>query len=90
MTGGLVAFLQAVAATAALINGVFFWRFWRESRDQLFATFALAFWLLAASWTILAIFNPSGESLPYVYAVRLLAFLVLIGGIVQKNRHPEQ
>lgn len=90
MTGGLVAFLQAVAATAAFVNGVFFWRFWQESRDQLFAMFALAFWLLSASWAILAVFNPTGESLPYVYAVRLLAFLLLISGIVQKNRHQER
>jgi len=90
VTGGLVAFLQAVAATAAFVNGVFFWRFWQESRDQLFAMFALAFWLLSASWAILAVFNPTGESLPYVYAVRLLAFLLLISGIVQKNRHQER
>lgn len=90
MTGGLVAFLQAVAATAAFVNGVFFWRFWRQSRDQLFAMFALAFWLLATSWAILGVFNPTGETLPYVYALRLLAFLVLIGGIVQKNRHSDQ
>ena len=86
MTGRLVPFLQAVAATAASINGVFFWRFWQQGRDPLFAMFALAFWLLAASWAILAVFNPAGESLPYVYALRLLAFLLIIAGIVQKNR----
>ena len=89
MTEELVAFLQAVSATAAFINGVFFWRFWRENRDQLFAMFAVAFWLLGASWAILGVFNPTGESLPYVYALRLLAFLLLIGGIVQKNRHSQ-
>jgi hypothetical protein len=90
MTGGLVPFLQTVAATAAFINGVFFWRFWQESRDQLFAMFAFAFWLLSASWAILAVFNPTGESLPYAYALRLLAFLLLIGGIVHKNRPPSR
>ena len=88
MTGGLVPFLQAVGATAAFINGVFFWRFWQESRDLLFVMFALAFWLLGASWAILAVFNPTGESLPYVYALRLLAFLLIIGAIAQKNRPP--
>ena len=89
MKGSLVPFLQAVSATAAWINGVFFWRFWRQSRDQLFAMFAIAFWLLAASWAILSVFNPQGEPLPYVYALRLLAFLVLIAGIVQKNRQSQ-
>lgn len=86
MTADLVPLLQAVSATATVINGVFFWRFWRESQDQLFSMFAVAFWLLAASWTLLALFNPTGEALPYVYAVRLLAFLLIIGGVVRKNR----
>ena len=88
MTDGLVPILQAVAATAGWINGVFFWRFWRQSRDQLFVMFAIAFWLLALSWAVLALFNPSGESRPFVYALRLLAFLLIIAGVVQKNRHP--
>lgn len=86
MTGDLVSLLQAVSATAAVINGVFFWRFWRETQDQLFGMFACAFWLLAASWALLALFDPTGEALPYVYGLRLLAFVLIIGGIVRKNK----
>ena len=29
------------------ISGLFFVRFWKETRDGLFASFAAAFWLLA-------------------------------------------
>jgi hypothetical protein len=71
-----------------VINGVFFRRCCQESRDQLFAMFAFAFWLFCGSWAILAVFSPTGESLPYVYALRLLAFLLLISGIVQKTDLP--
>ena len=81
-----VAFLQAVAATAAFINGVFFWRFRRETGERLFTLFACAFWLLSVSWAVLAVFNPTGESLPYVYCLRLLAFVLMIVGIVDKNQ----
>jgi hypothetical protein len=88
VTDSLVPFLQAVSATAGWINGVFFWRFWRDSGDQLFAMFAVAFWLLAASWAVLALFSPTGESLPYIYALRLVAFLLIIGGVVRKNQPP--
>jgi hypothetical protein len=84
----LVVSLQAVSATAAFINGVFFFRFWRESRDRLFWLFGAAFWLLALSWALLSVFSPTGESRPYVYAIRLVAFLLIITAIIQKNREP--
>ena len=78
--------LQAVAAVAAWANGLFFLRFWRDSRDALFAFFGVAFWLLAASWAFLAVFEVRDEAQPYVYGVRLVAFVLLITGMVMKNR----
>ena len=78
--------VQAIAATAAWANGLFFLRFWRESRDALFAFFGVAFWLLALSWGLLAFFEFREESQPYVYGIRLIAFLLLIVGIIAKNR----
>ena len=86
MRVSLIAFLQAVSATAALAAGLFFFRFWRESRDRLFAFFGAAFWVLAVSWALLALVNPSAETRPYVYAIRLVAFLLMIAGMVDKNR----
>lgn len=81
-----VVFLQAVSATGAWVAGLFFLRFWRESGDRLFAFFAAAFWLLALSWALLALISPTEETRPYIYAIRLVAFLLIIGGIVEKNR----
>jgi hypothetical protein len=72
-----------MAATAA---GVIFLRFRRETGDRLFAYFAIAFWLLAASWTLLGIATPSAENRPYVYALRLIAFVLIISAIVDKSR----
>jgi hypothetical protein len=90
MTDGLVSFLQAVAATAAWLNGVFFFRFWRESRDELFAFFGGAFWILGLSWALLSLFSPAQEARPYVYGLRLIAFLLIIIAIVRKNRRQER
>jgi hypothetical protein len=81
-----IAVLQTVSATAAGVSAIFFLRFWRESRELLFALFSVALWLLAASWILLACFNPVGEAQGYVYGIRLLAFLFIIVAIVQKNR----
>jgi hypothetical protein len=52
----------------------------------LFAWFGGAFWLLAISWVALAVFNPTAEARPYIYALRLPAFLLIIVAIIDKNR----
>jgi hypothetical protein len=81
----LVAFLQAVSATAAWVSATLFLRYWRESRDTLFALFAVAFALLGVSWALLSIVNPGGDASPYIYGLRLVAFLLLIAAIIHKN-----
>jgi hypothetical protein len=79
-------FLQAVSATGAWTAGLFFLRFWRESRDPLFAFFGAAFWLLSLSWVLLALTDPAEDARPYIYAIRLLAFVLIIAAMVIKNR----
>ncbi len=86
MSPDYVAFLQGLSAAGAWVGGLFFIRFWRESSDRLFAYFAAAFWLLAVSWTLLGLISPTEETRPYIYAIRLVAFLLIIAGIVDKNR----
>lgn len=86
MRANVIVFLQGVSAAAAWAAGLFFLRFWQESRDRLFAFFGGAFWLLALSWTLLAVISPTEESRPYVYGLRLLAFLLIIAATVEKNR----
>ena len=81
-----IVFLQAVSAMGAWVAGLMFFRFWRESRDRLFALFGTAFWLLALSWALLALFSPTEDTRSYIYAVRLLAFILIIVGIIDKNR----
>jgi hypothetical protein len=83
-----VAVLQGVAATAAAANGLFFLRFWQRHRDGLFAYFGAAFLLMAMSWGLLAFTSPTDETRPYVYAIRLLGFLLLIFAMIDKNRRP--
>jgi uncharacterized membrane protein len=86
MRPNAVVFLQAVSATGALVAGLFFFRFWRDSGDRLFAFFGAAFCLLSLSWALLALFSPTDETRPYVYAIRLLAFLLIIVAMIDKNR----
>jgi hypothetical protein len=82
----LTAILQAMTATGAWVAGLLFFRFWRDTTDRLFALFAFAFWLLSASWLTLAVLDPTDEARPYVYAIRLVAFLLIIAAVADKNR----
>jgi hypothetical protein len=68
------------------VAGLYFLRFWRDTRDRLFGIFAAAFWLLAAQRAALALTtDPTGEQL-MLYSVRLLAFVLILGAIIDKNR----
>ena len=70
---------------AAAVVGTFFLRFWRRTHDRLFAIFAVAFFLLGLNWLLLAIY--AGDEInSAVYAIRLLAFVLILIAIVDKNR----
>jgi uncharacterized membrane protein HdeD (DUF308 family) len=79
------AFLLGVIATASLTAGVFFLKFWRRTRDSLFLAFAVAF-LIEGVNRIGFLFTPHlNEGSPWIYLVRLIAFLIILGAILRKN-----
>ena len=69
-----------------LVAGLFFWRFWRTTSDRFFAIFALSFWLLAVQRFLVAASVSVFESDAYLYGIRLAAYLLILGAIVDKNR----
>ena len=68
------------------VSALFFGRFYRETRDRLFLWFVAGFVLLALQRLGLAV----AESLPipplWHYVIRLVAFLLILAAIVDKNR----
>lgn len=78
----LVQFLSGVLVTAYAVAGLFFLRFWRETRDRLFGHFALAFFLLSIQRILIAFAQPATP----VYLVRLVAFLLILWAVIEKNR----
>jgi hypothetical protein len=70
---------------AAFAAGLFFFRFWRQTRDRFFLCFALAFWIEGAHRvTIYWIAGPEAD--PLHYLPRLLAYGLILVAIVEKNR----
>jgi hypothetical protein len=79
------AILGAVAM-ASFVTCLFFIRFWQETRDRLFLYFAIAFGIDAATRSLLALGSITQEHEPLFYLARLVTFLLIITGIVDKNR----
>jgi uncharacterized membrane protein HdeD (DUF308 family) len=78
-------FLLGVIATASFTAALFFLRFWRYTRDSLFLAFTLAFVIEGLSRCAMMLFKHPNESSPWIYLVRLLAFVVIFLAIVNKN-----
>jgi hypothetical protein len=78
--------LNAVAATSSLVAGVLFLRFWRDAVDRLFAWFAVAFWMFALNYILLALLNATDETRPYLFLPRLAGFIMILVAIVDRNR----
>jgi len=70
----------------SLVAALFFTMSWRRSGDRFFLIFALAFTLLGIERLILGILNLPESPLLSIYIVRLIAFLLIIMAIVDKNR----
>jgi hypothetical protein len=79
------AFLVGVIATSSLIAGVFFLKFWRKTRDFLFLAFGLAFVIEALNRCAFLFLAKPNEGNPYIYIVRLFAFLLILSAILRKN-----
>jgi type IV secretory pathway component VirB8 len=79
-------FLSGATALACFAVATFFFRFWRETRDRLFLLFALSFVFMTINRTVLVLFTPSKENEPFVYLLRLAAFVVIAFAVIDKNR----
>jgi hypothetical protein len=85
-TGDLNFFLWGASAAASWTAGLLLLRFWRDTKDRFFALFAAAFWCLSLNWIGLALKEPPDEARTLLYLVRLIAFVLIIAAIIDKNR----
>ncbi|HEX4039201.1 MAG TPA: DUF5985 family protein [Acidobacteriaceae bacterium] len=79
-------FLLGVVATCSLLAGLFFLRYWRDTRDSLFLNFALAFIIEGINRTVMMFYEHPNEASPWVYLIRSFAFLLIVAAIIKKNR----
>jgi hypothetical protein len=79
-------FLLGIIVATSLIAALFFAKFWRRTHDPLFLAFALAFAAEGLNRVTFLFLERPNEGRPAIYAVRLLAFMLILAAILWKNR----
>ncbi len=81
-------FFSGLVTMEFLVIGLFFFRFWKKTSDRLFGIFGIAFWIMALERIVILLlgFGNENESHALVYVFRLLAFLMILTGIIDKNK----
>jgi hypothetical protein len=79
-------FLLGIIATSSLAAGGFFLKFWRQTRDVFFLAFGAAFVIEGLNRTSFLLLERPSEGSPSIYVVRLLAFVLILAAIINKNR----
>jgi H+/Cl- antiporter ClcA len=79
-------FLGGAIAMGFAIAALFFLKFWRKTREGLFLAFSGSFLLLAVNQALLTLSGIPTEERSWLYLLRLLAFLLILGALWWQNR----
>jgi hypothetical protein len=80
------AFVGGAICMGELVIAMAFTCHWRRLRDRLFLWFAAAFLLLAFERLLLLLWRSAGDHTPVIYVTRLVAYLLIIFAVVDRNR----
>jgi hypothetical protein len=78
-------FLLGAVTLASVLVGLFFLRFWGKTGDRIFLFFAFSFWIEGASRVLEGALESASADVPLVYSLRLMAYLLILWAIVDKN-----
>jgi ABC-type polysaccharide/polyol phosphate export permease len=80
-------FVAGATCAAFAMAAFLLWQFYRATRDRLFALFTAAFALMAVNrLLIVVVARALNENATPVYVIRLIAFLLIVYAIIDKNR----
>jgi len=70
---------------ASMTAGLFFLKFWRKTRDNLFLAFAASFLMEGLNRTAVLLVEKPNEGSPLIYFIRFVSFLIILAAILRKN-----
>jgi hypothetical protein len=81
----VIDFITGLITMGYLASALFFLKFWSRTGDRLFLAFFVAFVLFALEQTLLAWARVMREEETWFYLLRLIGFVLIIIGVVDKN-----
>ncbi len=78
-------FLLGYIAACSLVAGLFFIRFWKDTRDLLFVSFAIYFIIRGGSDAFIASFDHPNWGSLWLFALRPFSVLIILAAILRKN-----
>ena len=81
----MIEFLAGAVTLGYVVAAGFFLRYWRKTADRLFLAFALAFTMFALNQLLGAALVVVVEPNSLIYILRVLAVIIILGAIVDKN-----
>jgi Fe2+ transport system protein B len=86
----MIEFVLGATAMGCVVASLFFARFWRETGDRFFALFALAFVTFGVNRFVIVVLGGREGDDTAAYVIRLIAFIIIVAAIVDKNRGPRR
>lgn len=77
--------LMGATASLSLVISLFFLHFWRSTHDRFFLFLSVSFVLQAAD-RLLQGYAWGPEELPMLYAVRIVAYTLILVAVLDKNK----
>lgn len=81
--------LIGAIAAGSFVVALFFFRFWRRTRDEFFLYFALSFFIEGGNRIALAV-SLGSDFEPMAYLVRLVTYALIVVAIIRKNRRSSE
>jgi membrane-associated PAP2 superfamily phosphatase len=79
-------FLGGAVSMGFAVAALFFLKFWRRTRMALFLVFSASFLLLGVTQALLTLAEIPVEERSWVFLLRLVAFLLILGARWWQNR----
>ena len=78
-------FLLGAITVACAVAALFFFRYWRDTRDRFFLWFGLSFLIEAVNRATFALTGARHEEAAFYYLIRLGSYVLILWAIVEKN-----
>lgn len=82
----LRSWMHGAIAMGHLVIAAFFFQYWRETHERLFAFFTIGFAVLALHRTMFALLFGDADTI--TFSLRLLGYLLILAGIIERRLRP--